>query len=121
MMVAVRGADTLDRAALNEEICNRGPGEEGGSLGAGELETQLHERAPCLRVGSAAEGAEVLGPVAAFVGKVKGFWRVHTHLKVPRSVPAAALAGAVRAATAEIGTPPKGHRINIDVDPVGLY
>ncbi|HIG75419.1 MAG TPA: primosomal protein N' [Bacteroidetes bacterium] len=67
------------------------------------------------------EGAEVLGPVAAFVGKVKGFWRVHTHLKAPRSVPAAALAEAVRAATAEIGTPPKGHRINIDVDPVGLY
>ena len=67
------------------------------------------------------EGAEVLGPVAAFVGKVKGFWRFHTHLKAPRTVPAKVLADAVRAATAEVGTPPKGHRINVDVDPVGLY
>ncbi|MEM1054235.1 MAG: primosomal protein N' [Bacteroidota bacterium] len=67
------------------------------------------------------EGAEVLGPVAAFVGKIKGFWRVHTHLKAPRSVPASVLASAVRAATEEVGTPPRGHRINLDVDPVGLY
>lgn len=66
-------------------------------------------------------GAEVLGPVAAFVGKVKGFWRFHTHLKAPRTVPAAILAEAVSAATAEIGTPARGHRINVDVDPVGLY
>ncbi|OZC03484.1 replication restart helicase PriA [Rubricoccus marinus] len=73
------------------------------------------------RRASGIAGTDVLGPVAAFVGKVKGFWRFHTHLKAPRTVPAKILADAVSAATAEIGAPPKGHRINVDVDPVGLY
>ena len=66
-------------------------------------------------------GAEVLGPIAAHVGKVKGFWRVHTHLRAPRTVPMGALTAAVRRALGAMKAPPKGHRINVDVDPVGLY
>ena len=66
-------------------------------------------------------GAEVLGPVAASVTKVKGFWRVHVHLRSPRTLPTQALTGAVGAALGAIKAPPRGHRLNVDVDPVGLF
>ena len=65
-------------------------------------------------------GADVLGPTAALVGRVKRFWRFHTLLRAPRTVPMAILAQAVQAASAAV-RPPAGHRINLDVDPVGLY
>ena len=65
-------------------------------------------------------GVQVLGPVPALISRVKRFWRVHTLLKAPRTLPASALANAVRAADARTKIP-SGHRVNIDVDPVGLY
>ena len=65
-------------------------------------------------------GAMTLGPVAAFVGRVQRQWRFHTLLKAPRTVPHAILAEAVRRAVAS-APPPSGHRVNVDVDPVGLY
>jgi primosomal protein N' (replication factor Y) len=68
-----------------------------------------------------APGTEVLGPTAALVGRVKRLWRFHTILKAPRTVAPAALAALVRAANDRAGAPPKGHRVNVDVDPLGLY
>ncbi len=65
-------------------------------------------------------GVEVLGPVPAFVGRVKRWWRVHLLVKAPRSLPAAVLASVVRAVEGRLTTP-SGHRVNLDVDPVGLY
>ncbi|MEM0963781.1 MAG: primosomal protein N', partial [Bacteroidota bacterium] len=65
-------------------------------------------------------GVDILGPVPAFVGRVKRWWRVHLLVKAPRSLPAAALAGVVRTAGSRVKTP-WGHRINLDVDPVGMY
>ncbi|MFN3596889.1 MAG: primosomal protein N' [Rubricoccaceae bacterium] len=64
-------------------------------------------------------GAEVLGPAAAAVGRVQRQWRVHLFVKAPRCVPATALAAAVRTGTAV--AVPAGCRINLDVDPVGLF
>ena len=65
-------------------------------------------------------GADVLGPTAALIGRVKKFWRFHTLLRAPRTVPMSVLAQAVQAASDAV-RPPSGHRINPDVDPVGLY
>ncbi|MDX1419266.1 MAG: primosomal protein N' [Rubricoccaceae bacterium] len=66
-------------------------------------------------------GVEVLGPAAAFVGRVKRLWRYHTILKAPRTLPSAVLTALVRAADDRAGSPPKGHRVNVDVDPLGLF
>ncbi len=65
-------------------------------------------------------GTSVLGPVPAFVGRIKGFWRVHTLLKAPRALPSSVLGAALRRVVAAV-PPPAGHRVNVDVDPVGLF
>lgn len=65
-------------------------------------------------------GVEVLGPVPAFVGRVKRWWRVHLLVKAPRQLPASVLADLVTTVRDRVGAP-GGHRVNIDVDPVGLY
>ena len=65
-------------------------------------------------------GVEVLGPVPAFVGRVKKWWRVHLLVKAPRSLPASVLSAIVRTARDGVKSP-STHRVNLDVDPVGLY
>ncbi len=65
-------------------------------------------------------GVEVLGPVPALVGRVKKWWRMHLMVKAPRSLPASVLAALVMTAGERVKTP-SGHRVNLDVDPVGLY
>lgn len=65
-------------------------------------------------------GVEVLGPVPAFVGRVKRWWRVHLLVKAPRQLPASVLAALVTTVRDRVGAP-GGHRVNVDVDPVGLY
>ncbi len=65
-------------------------------------------------------GVEVLGPVPAFVGRVKRWWRVHLLVKAPRQLPASVLAQIVTTVRDRVGAP-GGHRVNVDVDPVGLY
>ena len=65
-------------------------------------------------------GVEVLGPVPALIGRVKRWWRYQILVKAPRTLPASVLASMVRAAEARVSLP-SGHRVNLDVDPVGLY
>ena len=67
-----------------------------------------------------AGAAEVLGPNPAFIGRVKKQFRFHTIIKGARGAGAYALPKLVRAVNAQFGNPPKGVRINVDVDPVGL-
>ena len=64
---------------------------------------------------------DILGPTQALIGKIKGHWRFHTILKATLTTPPTALQRLARAATHRVGSPPKGCRINLDVDPVGLY
>jgi primosomal protein N' (replication factor Y) (superfamily II helicase) len=92
----------------------------------GASETAVRETAEgwtaALRaLGPVLEGAcEVLGPEAAFVGRVKRQYRVHTLLKAGPEAGPYLLAGLVREASAAFGAPPSGVRVNVDVDPVGL-
>ncbi len=67
-----------------------------------------------------AGAAEVLGPEPAFIGRVKKQFRFHTIVKSGEPGHPYALSRLVRSVTAEFGAPPKGIRINLDVDPVGL-
>jgi primosomal protein N' (replication factor Y) len=65
-------------------------------------------------------GSAVLGPSPAFVGRVKAQWRFHTLLKTPRSVPSRVVSDRVRSLMDSISVP-ASHRVNVDVDPVGLF
>jgi len=63
----------------------------------------------------------VLGPAPAFIGRVKGQYRHHALLRTPRRIAAATIGDLVRAAGAAAGRPPARCRVNVDVDPVGLF
>ena len=65
-------------------------------------------------------GVEVLGPIPALIGRIKTWWRYQIIVKAPRALPASVLAAVVEAAQAAVSLP-SGHRVNLDVDPVGLY
>lgn len=63
---------------------------------------------------------EVLGPTAALIGRVQRMWRFHTLLKAPRALPPSRLGALVRAVEEAVAVPNR-HRVNIDVDPVGMF
>ena len=65
-------------------------------------------------------GVEVLGPIPALIGRIKTWWRYQVIVKAPRTLPASVLAAVVQAAEGAVSMP-SGHRVNLDVDPVGLY
>ena len=65
-------------------------------------------------------GVEVLGPIPALIGRIKKWWRYQIVVKAPRTLPASVLAAVVEAAQGSVKVP-SGHRVNLDVDPVGLY
>ena len=91
-------------------------GPEVGSTGALAERWGAALRAEARKV----QGVEVLGPVPALVGRVKRWWRMHLLLRGPRTLPASVLAAMVRTAEGRVKTPAR-HRVNLDVDPVGLY
>ncbi|MEO1478160.1 MAG: primosomal protein N' [Bacteroidota bacterium] len=102
----------------------KGPNEATVEKLAARWTTQLTKRLPRLLKGLSehdAQHLQVLGPTAAFIGRVKKQYRFHTILKAPLAVSPYALTTAVAEADAAAGSPPKGCRVNIDVDPVGLY
>ena len=65
-----------------------------------------------------AEGVEVLGPEPAFISRVKKQYRYHTIVKSSRTVPIQVI---LRSAADAFGDPPSRCRVNIDIDPVGLF
>ena len=64
---------------------------------------------------------QILGPEPAFIGRVKRQYRYHTIVKAPRSLPMLAVQHVLRRATEAFGSPPRGYRIAVDVDPMGLF
>jgi primosomal protein N' (replication factor Y) len=64
------------------------------------------------------DGIEVLGPEPAFISRVKKQYRYHTIVKAPRQ---SLLQGILRRAEEAFGDPPSKCRVNIDIDPVGLF
>jgi len=67
----------------------------------------------------AGPSVDVLGPEAAFIGRVKRQYRFHTILKAPRAF--AGLQRVLRSTIEQAGPPPKGQHLAIDVDAVGLF
>ena len=61
---------------------------------------------------------EILGPEPAFISRVKKQYRYHTILKARRQTP---LQNGLRYTEEAFGNPPSRCRVNIDIDPVGLF
>lgn len=61
---------------------------------------------------------QVLGPEPALIERVKKLYRHHLVLKAPKSF--AGMQESLRQVTGEFGKPPRGYRIAIDVDSVGM-
>ncbi|HYE97232.1 MAG TPA: primosomal protein N' [Rubricoccaceae bacterium] len=115
-------AELEEREALGYPPCGRLVGLEFKGPEEAAVRRLADQWTAALRKeGGSRAGVEVLGPAPAFVGRIKGQWRYHTLVKASRAVPVAALTHAVRAAEAHVGRPPKGCRVNVDVDPLGLY
>ncbi|QXD14602.1 primosomal protein N' [Rhodocaloribacter litoris] len=71
--------------------------------------------------GQVGEALDVLGPEAAFIGRVKRQYRFHTIIKVPRGFKTETLQRVLRHTGIRAGAPPGGSRVAIDVDAVGLF
>jgi primosomal protein N' (replication factor Y) (superfamily II helicase) len=65
-------------------------------------------------------GMELVGPAPAFIARVRRLWRYLALLKVPRTLAPARVRALLEWAKAESGPVPRGYRINVDVDPMGL-
>ena len=62
---------------------------------------------------------EMLGPEPAFIARIKTKWRYHIIIKAPRSF--RALGDWLRQVKADVGRLPKGYRVAINVDAVGIF
>lgn len=70
---------------------------------------------------AAGAAVQVLGPEAAFIGRVKRQYRVHTLVKLSRRPHAPGLLQALlRQATDAAGPLPRGYRLALDVDPAAF-
>ena len=67
------------------------------------------------------EGVDVHNPQPAYLGRAKKLYRYQIILKIPRSVSAAQIRKALQANQHHHSRLPKGYRIAIDIDPVGLF
>ena len=79
------------------------------------------ERWTALLLKQTGEALRVLGPEAAFIGRVKKQYRFHTIIKVPLRFRPAALQQLLRHTVTRAGSPPRHCRLAIDVDAVGLF
>ena len=64
---------------------------------------------------------EILGPEPAFISRVKKQYRYHTIVKAPRDVRAGVLQEVLARVEEAAGSPPARCRVNIDIDPMGLF
>jgi primosomal protein N' (replication factor Y) len=63
---------------------------------------------------------ELIGPAPAFIARVRKSWRHLALLKVPRTVSGPRVKQIVDHALKGMGTLPRGYRVNVDVDPMGM-
>ncbi len=61
----------------------------------------------------------MLGPEPAFIARVKAKWRYHIMIKAPRTY--RGLSDWLRQAQHDFGTVPKGYRVAISVDALGIF
>ncbi|MBO6574731.1 MAG: primosomal protein N' [Rhodothermales bacterium] len=67
-----------------------------------------------------ATGMELVGPSPAFIVRVRRHWRYLALVKAPRSVSAQRMKQVFDHVLGGVGRLPKGVRINVDVDPLGM-
>ncbi len=65
------------------------------------------------------KGLQVLGPQPALISRIKKAYRYHTIVKTTE--PGVSLQRLLRRADEQFGAPPRGYRVSIDVDAVGLF
>jgi len=82
--------------------------------------TESMARLWALRLAERAAQADVLGPSPAFIHRVRRSWRHQVLVKLPPGHAATSLRKALDAATAALGRLPRGYRMSLDVDPVGM-
>lgn len=66
------------------------------------------------------EGVQVMGPQAAFIGRIQKLYRFQIILKAQRPISMPLLRDMIEKATAQAGNTPRGYRIAVDVDSVSL-
>jgi primosomal protein N' (replication factor Y) (superfamily II helicase) len=63
---------------------------------------------------------QVLGPEAAFIRRVKGFYRYQTMIKLPRHLAGGFIQSRIRTVQQTYRHPPRGCRVAVDIDAVGM-
>ena len=63
---------------------------------------------------------QILGPSASFIAKVRKQYRAQLMIKVGPDDQHKRVREVIRQTNSQIGTPPRGYRIAVDVDPAGL-
>ena len=89
----------------------KGPNEERASRVAERWKVLL-----CKELGG---GLDILGPELAFIAKVKNQYRFHIMIKVPKG--ARGLQDALRRTIKTFGKPPRGYRVAVNVDAIGVF
>jgi primosomal protein N' (replication factor Y) len=112
-------AQLADRRALSYPPFGRLASVEFKGPRAGEAAELARRWTAALR--ERAAGMDVLGPEEAFISRVKKQYRFHTLVKAGRTERDAGLQEVLRDTLEACGQPPRGFRVNIDVDPVGMY
>jgi primosomal protein N' (replication factor Y) len=67
------------------------------------------------------DGIQVMGPQAAFIGRIQKMYRFHVILKALRHVPISALRQLIEGATEKAGSLPRDYRMAVDVDAISLF
>jgi primosomal protein N' (replication factor Y) (superfamily II helicase) len=111
-----------ERHALGYPPFGRLVGVEFKGPNESEVQTLATRWTDALRsVATPTPDVHVLGPAPAFVGRVKGQYRHHAMLRAARRVSPPVLAALIRETATAVGRPPARCRVNVDVDPAGLF
>ncbi len=82
--------------------------------------TESMARLWALRLSERVAQVDVLGPSPAFIHRLRRAYRHQVTVKLPPGHAATSLRAALEAATAALGHLPRGYRMTLDIDPMGM-
>lgn len=88
--------------------------------GSDDNRTESMARLWALRLAERVSQVDVLGPSPAFIHRLRRSYRHQVTVKLPRGHAATSMRSALEAATAALGTLPRGYRMTLDIDPMGM-